>query len=476
MRRPFFVLFSAISSLCIASVAVPVNSSAQATVATGSNVLTLEQVIETANANYPAIKAAQAHQKAAQGGIAVAKTAYLPRTDVLWQTDRATANNILGLLLPQQTIPSVTGSVLPSDSTRSAWNSAGGALLSWQPFDFGARGAKVDAARQGSEAATQAAALTRLEVSANAGSVFFDLAAAERLVIVAQANVQRYESFNKAVHVLVDNTLRPGADASQADAQLALARNQLIQIQTQVVLKRSVLAEYLQTTQANVIIDASRILAALPLSDLQPAGAANHPAVLEAHALSLQQEAQKRFLDRSYVPVFSTSGMIFGRGAGTNASGNFPGGTAGLAPNVLNWGAGVQVSFAAFDYFNIRDQRRVQEANVVAEHARYNQSVSDVNAALERAQATLAGARQLAANTPIELSAAQASEQQQQARYRSGLATVVDVAAAEGVLAQAEGDDAIARLGVWRAELGVAAAQGDLQPFLQLLQSQAKGN
>ncbi|HEY3989717.1 MAG TPA: TolC family protein [Acidobacteriaceae bacterium] len=437
--------------------------------------MTLEQVIETANANYPAIKAAQAQQRAAQGDIAVARTAYLPRTDVLWQTNRATANNILGLLLPQATIPSVTGGVLPPDPTRSAWNSAGGALLSWQPFDFGARGAKVEVARQGSEAAKQAASLTRLEVSADAGSAFFDLAAAEQLVAVAQANVRGYDSFDKAVHVLVDNSLRPGADASQADAQLALARNQLIQAQTQTTLRRSALAEYLQTTQAQATIDASQVLASLPLTDLQSTATTSHPAVLEEHALMLQQDAQKRFLDRSYVPVFSTSGMVFGRGAGTDASGSFPGGTAGLAPDVFNWGAGVQVSFAAFDFFNLRDQRRVQEANVQAEHARYDQSVSDLTAALERAQATLAGARQLAANTPVELSAAQASEQQQQARYRSGLATVVDVSAAEGVLAQAEGDDAIARLGVWRAELGVATAQGDLQPFLQLLQSQAKG-
>jgi hypothetical protein len=52
---------------------------------------------------------------------------------------------------------------------------------------------------------------------------------------------------------------------------------------------------------------------------------------------------------------------------------------------------------------------------------------------------------------------------------------VVDVTAAEGVLAQAEADDKIARLSVWRAELGVAAAQGDLQPFLELLQGGAKG-
>ena len=191
--------------------------------------------------------------------------------------------------------------------------------------------------------------------------------------------------------------------------------------------------------------------------------------------MSLQQEAQKRFLDRSYVPVFSTSGVVFGRGAGTSATGHFPSGAAGLAPDTFNWAAGVQVTFSALDFFNLRDQRRVQEANVEAEHARSDQAVNDVTTAVEEAQATLAGARKLAANTPVELAAAQASEQQQQARYRSGLATVVDVSAAEGVLAQAEGDDAIARLGVWRAELGVAVAQGDLQPFLQLLQSQAKG-
>jgi outer membrane protein len=471
MRRPFFALLSA-----IVFTAVNVPLFAQTTGIGGPKAMTLGQVIETAAAGYPAIKAAQAHQRAAEGAISVAKTAYLPRTDVLWQTNRATANNILGLLLPQATIPSVTGTILPSDPTRSAWNSAGGALLSWQPLDFGARGAQVEAARQGSEAARQATSLTQLQVSTNAGSAFFDLAAAEQLVTVAEANVRRYEAFDKVVHVLADNSLRPGADASQADAQLALARNQLIQVQTQEALRRSALSEYLLTTSAQAEIDASQLLRSAPAADLEPDSAMNHPAVREERALSLQQQAQKRFLDRSYVPVFSASGMVFGRGAGTSATGTFPGGTAGLAPDVLNWGAGVQVSFAAFDFFNLRDQRRVQEANVQAEFARYDQSVSDVTAALEQAQATLAGARKLAANTPVELEAARVSEQQQQVRYRSGLASVVDVAAAEGVLAQAEGDDKIARLGVWRAELAIAAAQGNLKPFVQLLQSPAKGN
>lgn len=471
MRRlPFAIgaMFAAVLAACP-------DSSAQGAGLSGQNAMTLEQVIATAKARYPRIEAAQAQQRAAEGAIGVAKNAYLPRTDLLWQTDRATANNVLGLLLPQTTIPSVTGTVLPADVARSAWNSAAGALVSWQPFDFGARHARVQSAQSGSDAATQAVALTTLEVTANAGIAFFDVAAAGQLVTVAESNIKRLEAFQQAVHVLVDNALRPGADASQADAQLAIARNQLIQAKTQESIRRSTLAQYLQAPQAQLEIDATQLLGSPPVADLAMATGQKHPAVLEQQALTFQQEAQKRILDRSYVPVLATSGMVFGRGAGTSATGPFPGGTAGLTPNILNWGVGAQVSFAVFDFFTLRDQRKVQEANIQTEHARYNQALSDVNAALEQAQATLVGARQIAANTPIELAAAQASEQQQQARYRSSLATVVDVAAAEGVLAQAEGDDAIARLGVWRAELGVAAAQGDLQPFLQMLQSQAEG-
>jgi len=59
------------------------------------------------------------------------------------------------------------------------------------------------------------------------------------------------------------------------------------------------------------------------------------------------------------------------------------------------------------------------------------------------------------------------SEQQANARYRSGIGNIVEVAEAERILTQAEIDDALAKLGVWRALLGVAAATGDLQLFLQ---------
>jgi outer membrane protein len=415
---------------------------------------------------------AEAQQRAARSSIAVARTSYLPRTDLLWQTNRATANNIYGLLLPQGVIPPISGPVIGADVSRSAWSSGGGALLSWQPFDFGVRGARVSAAKQANEAAKQAATLAALEASVGAASAFLDLAAAHQLVTVAEANVKRLEIFDKATHVLADNSLRPGADPSQADAQLALAQNQLIQAQTQEELRRSALSKYLRPAELHPDIDASRILAAVPVSDPEPARTSANPAALQESFLIRQQDAQRRLLDRSYVPVFNTVAALSGRGAGTDPSGRFPGGTAGLLPDALNWAAGVQLTFSVFDYFGLREQKKVQRANLQAEQARYNQVSDEIFVAVEQARTTLAGARRIAANTPIELSAARASEQQQQARYRSSLATVVDVATTEAVLSQAEADDAIARLSVWRAELGVAAAQGDLTPFLQLLKSQ----
>ena len=57
---------------------------------------------------------------------------------------------------------------------------------------------------------------------------------------------------------------------------------------------------------------------------------------------------------------------------------------------------------------------------------------------------------------------------QAMARYKAGLSTAIELADAERLLTQAEMDDAIARLNVWRALLGVAVAQGDLEPLLKL--------
>ena len=78
------------------------------------------------------------------------------------------------------------------------------------------------------------------------------------------------------------------------------------------------------------------------------------------------------------------------------------------------------------------------------------------------------GARQIAAVTPNQVAALKITLEQSTARYKSGLGTLIEVADAQRMLSQAEVDDSIARLNVWRAQLSLAIALGDLKPFLEL--------
>ena len=79
----------------------------------------------------------------------------------------------------------------------------------------------------------------------------------------------------------------------------------------------------------------------------------------------------------------------------------------------------------------------------------------------------MAAASEIARNTPVELKAAADAESRARARYSSGLTGVTEVADAQRLLAQAETDDSLARLGVWRALLALSQAAGDLDLFLE---------
>jgi len=98
---------------------------------------TLEEAVDFALSNYPAVRASLERVSAAKAEVNLVRTDYLPRADILWQGNRATRNNIFGLLLPQSIIPTISGPVLPGTSNQGVWGSAAGLLFSWQPFDFG---------------------------------------------------------------------------------------------------------------------------------------------------------------------------------------------------------------------------------------------------------------------------------------------------------------------------------------------------
>ena len=438
-------------------------------------ILTLEEAVDFALKNYPAVRAALERVTAAQASIGLARTNYLPRADMVWQTNRATDNNITGLLLPQSIIAPISGPVPLSTSNRSAWGSAAGLLFSWEPLDFGYRGAKVDAARAGRDRATAEASLTRLDVAVATVNSYLTVLAAQRTVRSAEADLQRRETFDKAVRVLVDNQLRAGADASRANAELARARVNLARGQQQEKISRAALADILGLPDTSVEVTEGPLLGPTPQGALQTIAVTNNPIAQVQHSRVEEAQAQVHVLDRSYYPKFYLQSSVYGRGSGWDPAGNFEGGTAGLGLDRANWAVGLTVTFPVMDIFAIRSRKAVESANERAEAARYDQTLQDLTGQLRKALASLEGARQVAENTPVELDAARTTEAQQRSRYQAGLATLIDVADAQSLLVRAETDDALAWLAVWQNLASVAASQGDLQPFLEFLHQKTQG-
>lgn len=429
--------------------------------------LTLDQAVEQAMTKYPGVRASLQQVSAADAGINLARTSYLPRADFMGQVNRATHNNVFGMMLSPSIISPISGPVLRTNSLDTVWGSAVGVLVSWEPFDFGLRRANVGLAHSTRDVANAQVAVTRLQAGTAAADAYLTIAAAEQTVLAAHAGVERAKVLDQVVETLAKNELRPGADASRTRAELALAETQSIQAEQSVEIARAALGQVLGVAAGTIAIEPGALLKLphdVPAAALE---APRHPVAIAQNAAIEEVKAREKALDRSYFPRFNLEGTGYARGTGIDALGATGGAASGLGPNIQNWAVGMNVTFPAFDLPSIRARKEVEHYHELAEAARYDGVIQNLNGEMEKATATLAGARRVAQNTPIQLEAARATEQQAAARYKAGLGTIVEVAEAQRILTQAEIDDALARLSVWRAMLAVAVAEGDLAPYLE---------
>jgi outer membrane protein len=453
--------------LCLKSVVASQSNQIESS-ETKAGEVSLNDVVETALRDYPQIHVSQEELNASIAGIRQARTAYLPRADALLQANRATRNNVFGTLLPQSTIPSISGPVINSNNAGSVWGSATGVLVNWQPFDFGLRHANVQAARAAKDRADAALLNSQLEVGAAAADAFLTHIAAKETVRAASAAVQNWNTLLKTIHALASAQLRPGADESRIEAELAMARTQLVYARQAEQDSKATLVKFLTAPAADLNLASARLLAQLPSPNEEPGfNSASHPLTQEQKAAVAESAAQLHALERTWVPQFTLEGAASARGTGAEMDGSRLPGWNGLAPNVQNYAAGFNITFSFLDFASIHAKESAQSAAVRAEEARQQLIDKNLNETFEKARAALAAAREVANNTPIELKSAHMAFDQAKARYQAGLTPIDDLAQAQRLLVQAEVDDSIARLSVWRALLQLDSARGDLQPFLQ---------
>ena len=253
--------------------------------------LTIAQVVQDAQQNYPAIHVSEQELNAAVANIRLARTAYLPRIDGIVQVNRATRNNILGTLLPQSTLPSISGPVIGSNNGGSVWGSATGLLVNWQPFDFGMRHARVESAAAARDRANAYEQRTQLEVSSAAADAFLTVIAAGQARNAAQVAIDNWEILRKSIHALTTAELRPGADESRIEAEKAAANTQLALAIEAVEMGQATLSKFLSkqddTTRP---LNTTHLLGEVPLG-VEDDGVfhpESTPAMEEQHAMVSQ--------------------------------------------------------------------------------------------------------------------------------------------------------------------------------------------
>lgn len=427
--------------------------------------LTLAEAVDRARSLYPAVAVSRARVEAAAAAIRLARTSYLPRLDALAQANRATRNNIYGMLLQQSIISPISGPPVLQNSAASVFGSAVGVLIDWEPFDFGQRKSQVELAEATRRRREAAVVRTQFEAGAAAADAFLTILAAQETVKAAQASVDRSKVLLTSVDALVRAELRPGADSSIARSELAAAQAQVVRGGQAVADAKAVLAGLIGESPANAV---PKPLAASADEAPEPSREVNaNPLAREQDAAVEEAKARVHTLDHQWAPRFSLEGTSYARGTGARPDFTTLGGANGLAPSYYNWGLGFTVRFPILDQPAVRARQAEQSASLRAEESRYQLVLTDLETRRHRALAALEAARELAKLAPVQLESARAAETQARARYQAGLATIVEVADVARTLTQAEIDHALARLNVWRSLLALRIAEGDLTPLLE---------
>lgn len=437
--------------------------------------VTIREAVDVALRNYPTINNKYYKLRASLSNVKLAKTQYLPNLNFDVQISGVTPNRIASVVMNNvsgfDTVPVDSGPSVSSTSYKPVVNNLQGGNLNWLLIDGGLRKANDNFAYADARSARADLNLTRLDVAFDAADAFLTAAAAKQVIKSTRAALEHMEAASLRARTLVAEGLRPGVDAADFDFEVARTRINLIKAEKEARLALVGLAEKMGTA-ANDLDVISDPLVRRPVAayerETAPFDLNAHPIALFKTAEIKRWRAKQVLLDKAYRPHLWLNASVWGRGSGDRTNPIKPV-AAGVLPQVFNYMVGVSYSFPVMEYFPLKAQKEMARNNELAARAEYELAMQVLEKKDARARILLAQARKVADETPILVETAKVREIKVMKRYSAGLTNMVSLAQAEKALAEAEVEDALAQTEVWRAMLALAYVQGDLAPFMQVV-------
>ncbi|HEY9720094.1 MAG TPA: TolC family protein [Trichormus sp.] len=439
--------------------------------------VTIREAVAIALRNFPSIADRKYKVRAAMANVSLALTQYLPNLNMDIQESAVTSNRVASVVMNNvsgfDTVPVDSGPPATHSSMKPLANNLQGLNLNWLLVDFGLRHANDDFARADARAARADYRLTKLDVAFDAADAYLQVVAAKQVIRSAQASLDRMEAADLIARTLVSKGLRPGVDAASLEFDVSKAKISVIKADKEIKLSLVELAERMGIANADIDVISEPLVTA----PTQTSESAFGPFNLTAHPLTLLKTAEVErwkekvhVLDVAYRPHLWMNSSIWGKGSGEQQNVNPIQSVAGGAlPQVFNYMVGLSFTLPIMEYFPLKYEKKIAINNELSAKANLDLAMQILEKKDARARILLAEAKRVAAETPVMVQAAKVKEIKTVKRYRTGLTDMAAVAESEKVLAEAEVEDSLAQIELWRSVLALAYVQGDLGPFLNLV-------
>jgi outer membrane protein TolC len=432
------------------------------------DLLSLSKAIETADANYGAVKAKDFYVKAQEENIKQVRREYLPSLKLHEQVNYATANSVTGTYFPSGVVVPISGGINRANNFNPVYGSLGMGYLEWAPFSFGQFKAKVDESKIKLSLYSADAEQEKFFNHIYVTQAYLDALVASRLRTLQLKNLERTLIVHDVVRLTALNGLRAGVDTSFLNAEVARARINVMEAEKNEAEQRKNLADLMGVETAANQLDTTTFFLAVPSSTaaISPDITTNPLLKLYIAQRDLSANREKEIF-RNYFPKLSLLGVASGRGSGILYNGtydeSFSGGTA---MSRFNYGGAITCTFNILDYPRMRSEQAAERYKTEAAKTQLDEKTLDLKNDLTLANEKLRIALEQMKQVPIQYQSALDFYNQKLAMYKNGLATIIDLSQALYNLSRAEADNAISRDAVWKALLLRASVSGDFTSFL----------
>lgn len=365
--------------------------------------LTLDEALESALKNHPAVIEARENQYGAEARAGLARSNYFPQITIAADWNRGRT-----FIAAQENIKMTEA------------NSAT-LYLKQTLYDFGRTSGAVASARSNHEAAELALAVTRQDLTLRVKNSYYLLLAAEKQVIAVAETVQARAAVHLQAQEFFSQGIRAKVDVAKAEANLCAAKTALIRAENNRDIARLELANAIgiDSLGERSPVEPAAVSASLPERNLAQRDAVRKRAeLLHLAAMKSSAAATLETARGSYLPILSGTANIGYADRDIPPVGNV-------------WGVGLNLTMPLFSGFSSVEQVREATAAINAIEARKNNLRLQIGKEVESAWLGAREASARIASTFKEVVAAGENMALAEGRYHEGVGNIIEVTDAQ---------------------------------------------